>query len=1041
MRFLLSLLLVAVSAGLGSGGLFAQETKPLTAEQVRDAQAKFRKERDALVQVGADKRFLPILLQKAEEFGKRADAALDAGRLLQAAEFYRQARWQLPYQSKQVPDHVQRILGDLRLRHGQEINDAAFSPDGRWLATASKDRTVKIWDMENGHETLTYYGHSDHVRWLAFSPDGKIIASAGAEPDIKLWDPATGKDIRTISPPARIDKDKDGKETKVAYTTCLIFAPDGKHLIAGNNDAAMRVYDVKTGEMKRMISEFRLPVLSLAFNKQGNVLAAAVGDGQMSVWEYPAMAENPNKPAYWTKQDLTGASYDVAFSPDNRTLARCGPEGIKLYNTPLPNSPLIVSSHYSTIHAQDQKPFKKVVYSKDGKTLFAGGSDGQIYLFNADNGERREVFRGHNGEIKSLHLDETGSVLASASSDFTVRLWRFDVVLQSRTFTGHQGPVWTADFSSDGTRIVSASADRSIKIWDAPTGTVLQTLAGHDAPVTAAIFSPDGNTIVSSGGDKVVKMWEAATGKLIRTLTGHGSTVTAVVFSPDGSKIASGGADRMIKIWDAQNGKELLTCASTESVVSAIAFSADGKLLASGHVDQTIRLHNVVTGKEQQRWTAHGEAVSGLTFSANGRWLASCGFDHLVRLWPMDASGLTAEPSLTLSGHAGPLSSVAFRKDSKYLVSCGSDTIVKLWKIEEGTAKEAQNFRGHSDWVSSVAFSPDGFYVVSSSVDRSLKVWEITSREIPLSPEHTGAVQAVAISADGKLIASGATDNRIKIWDRHRGIELRTIELPTEVYSLAFSQDGKVLASTGNDRSIRLWDTATGKELPPKANQTLLTGLLASVPLISIPPPGKTLLAWIPGNERYTRITAFDYDTADEQYTFQDNGRHVLAVTFSPNGSRAALGGKDGSIRVYDLEKKGQQLPGGDWLLFEKDTACGDLAFSPDAKHIVIGNDKGDVKVCEVESRKVLHTIKAHSHTVYSCAVSPNGKYFATAGLNNDVALWDLTSGKEVRRWDMNMLRQEQGAFVASMAFTPDSRNLVTANANTTVYVLELPKE
>src|SRR5262249_42572937 len=148
---------------------------------------------------GAVKRFLPILFAKAEAMAQRADDAATQGRFVQASELLRQARWQLPYQSPYVPqDHVARVLGNLRLRHGQEINDVAFSPDGKLLATASRDRTVKIWDLANGHELLTYAGHTDQVRTLAFTPDGKLIASGGGDRDVRLWDPLTGKDVRTL---------------------------------------------------------------------------------------------------------------------------------------------------------------------------------------------------------------------------------------------------------------------------------------------------------------------------------------------------------------------------------------------------------------------------------------------------------------------------------------------------------------------------------------------------------------------------------------------------------------------------------------------------------------------------------------------------------------------------------------------------------------------------------------------------------------------------------------------------------------------------
>jgi WD40 repeat protein len=1009
-----------------SGMLPGQETKLPTADEVRELQTKYRVERDILVKSGAAKRFLPVLMEKAEEIAKRADDALGSGRLLQATEAYRQARWQLPYQPPQVPEHVGRILGNMRLRHNQEINAVAFSPDGKRLATASRDRTVKIWDLANGHEVLAYLGHSDHVRSVAFSPDGKLIASAGGEPDIKLWDPATGKDVRSI-------------KGKGNYVTSIAFSSDGKTLAAGSDDKAVRLYEVASGDLKREITDFRQAVQSVAFNADSSILAAGVADGLIKLWEFPKVLDNANQPEYWSKQDFNGSTYQVVFGPDNKTMVRVGPDGVKLYNTPLPGSPITVTAHRHLIGPPDKKDRHTVaVFSKDGKTLFTGGTDGVIRLWDADSGLSTGTFKGHNGEIRGLTFNAAGSKLASASADYTVRLWDFDIVLQARDYTGHEAPVWTTAFSPDGRRVVSASADKTVKVWDIASGQVLHTLSGHKSGVTVALFSPDSKTILSGSGDKTLKLWDGNTGKHLRDLEGHQGTITSADFSADGGQIVSAAADQRIKVWDASSGKELLSIDDIGDVPAAVAFSPDGKQIAAGNIDQTIRLYHAASGKMLHSWPAHGIAVTGLSFSPDGKYLASCGTDHLARVWPLAAPG---NDPITLSGHSGPLSSVAFRKDSLHLVTGGSDQIVKLWKLEGSLAKEAQNFRGHKDWVTSVAFSKDGYYVASTSVDRTIKLWEITSREIPLLSEHTGAVEAVAVSPDGKLIASGATDKTIKIWDRDKGVELTTLHgHKGEILSLAFTADSKTLVSSSVDRSIKMWDVAGGKELPgQKLHRTNFNGLINPVPYLVVPSEAKKLLAWVPGNERYTTITAYDLESGAELFSFNDAGRNALAVAFSRKGDFVAIGAKDGSVRIYDLEKKGQLLPGGDWFIHGKEVVLGDLAFTPDGQTLLVGNEAGEVRICGVAKREVRHTVKGHKGRIGVLLTSPDGKRFVTAGFDNVIKLWDIASGKELRTWDMQALIQDRGAFVMNLTFTPDSRNLVTANANTTLYVLDLP--
>lgn len=1012
-------------------GLAAQDSRLPTVDEIKILQSKYQAEHAAVLQADSAKRFLPVFLDKAQEMAKKGAGALASGRLLQAQEAFRQARWQLPYQSPQVPkDHIARIIGNLRLRHGHEVTALAFSPDGQRLATAGKDRTVRIWDLGNGHELLAYKGHADHLSAVAYSPDGKRCASAGAEKDIKIWDADTGQHLLTL---AGIG----------AYSKSLAWSRDGKYLVVaqagvqGANPGLVCIYNAATGALQRAITDFRLLVYHVTLNGDGTILSAGVGDGQIRHWEFPKVAENPNVAEYWAQQDQTGASYHVAFAPDNRSLARCGADGAKIYNVNLPGAPFSVSAPRRTIPPPlSAVRFTCSIFSKDSKTLFTGATDGIIRLYDPETGQLVGTFKGHNAEIRGLVLNPGGNQLASASADHTVRLWDFDVVLQARDFNGHDAPVWSAAISSDGQRLVSASGDRTLKLWDVASGKVLHTLIGHTAPVTVAQFSADGQWIASGGGDSLVKIWNAETGALIRTLEGHVGTVTALDISADSKKIVSGSVDKKVKVWDAGTGKEALTI-DVDAIVAAVAMRPDGKQIAIGAIDQSLRLHDSA-GKLEQRWTAHGTAVSGVAYSPNGQLLASCGADDVVRVWNIATPG--ANP-ITLAGHNGPLSSIAFRKDNQHLASCGSDMIVRLWKIENGAGKETQAYRGHRDWVTSVAFSQDGYYIVSAGVDKTVKLWEITSKDIPLLAEHTGAVEAVAFSPDGTKIASGASDKTIKIWDRATGMELATLTGHADaVISVVFSADSKTLVSSSADRSIRMWDVTRGVELPRSpSQQQSFTGLINAAPYIALAPGNKKLLAWIPGNERYMTIAAFDLASGAELLSINDSGRSVHALAFSADGKTAATGAMDGSVRVWDLDKRGQILPGGDWFLFDKKVGVGDLAITPDGKTLIVTSDQGDVKICDLATKKVRLSFKGHDHRVINCQVSQDGKLFATVSGNNVIKLWELATGKELRSWDANTPDVGRGSFITALAFSPDGKHLVTGNANTTLFLLDLP--
>src|SRR5262249_9586799 len=154
----------------------------------------------------------------------------------------------------------------------------------------------------------------------------------------------------------------------------------------------------------------------------------------------------------------------------------------------------------------------------------------------------------------------------------------------------------------------------------------------------------------------------------------------------------------------------------------------------------------------------------------------------------------------------------------------------------------------------------------------------------------------------------------IKIWDRKSGEELTTIRGHGQnVISLVFSPDSKMLLSSSVDKSLRFWDPATGKELPRSASQKQsFTDMISASPLITLTPDGKTILAWVPGDHRYTTMAGYDLE-GNEKFTFNDQGRKIHSLCFSANGQRAATGAANGSVRVWDIEKKAP-IPGGDWF-------------------------------------------------------------------------------------------------------------------------------
>jgi WD40 repeat protein/serine/threonine protein kinase/tetratricopeptide (TPR) repeat protein len=607
------------------------------------------------------------------------------------------------------------------LRHGAEIKQASFSPDGQRVLTAGMDGTARVWDARTGKPLLTISSPGDHFLQASFSPDGSRIVTAGTLFSARVWNATTGQ---PLTPLLRHSSNVDQ----------AIFSPDGRFVATSADSPGeglaqvgeVHVWFADSGEPLHTPWRQSSRISRIVFSLDSRFLAVVTEDGRARVWDLDD--ESPLTPPLGHDRGIA----DAMFSSDSRFLVTAGRDGTARVWDLAGTRP---ATHTLRL---DYISYKPKFGHRGGALITFGETDAResaIQVWDTAKHQCLSPSWKPGGEIAQVIVSADDRRVVTVTTRAVVQVWETTGRAVGPPLNWRQGseqpvsgellhvavnpdgsrvavapsaaetilaldaatsqPVWPrldlggkvlhAAFSPDGAKLVTVSSPSLVRVWDAATGRAITPPFAKVGKITNAAFSPDSRLLVTYGFEGVVQVWDATSGQTVsEPVRLNGMFDLAVDFSPDSSRfVTRSSRDRFsseARVWDVATSKPLTPPLRHAGSMRMALFSPDSRRLVTADVDGTARVWDATTGEPVTPPLRHFRTLHDLAFSADGRRLimVTDTLGEELALWTWDLSRCELSvPNLELLSWLLRGQAV---DPSASLVSCTSEQVRDAWR-------------------------------------------------------------------------------------------------------------------------------------------------------------------------------------------------------------------------------------------------------------------------------------------------------------------------------------------------------------------------